>query len=169
MSSHIFLYIVITILFLIIKIPKIISFRLAHRKLIGFQFCKLKHLQVKSKMKLFSSNTNDQLIITVDANSLPDCKRRLQEVNKLVNNYLSKEVLDLSSLKESVRDMEQESAQPKFWDDLERAQSMLGELNRVKFLISRSEKWLLNCDDISMMIELAIESPTEAGILILIF
>eukprot|EP01035_Chromulina_nebulosa_P017219 gene17219-22742_t len=58
--------------------------------------------------------------------------------------------------------MEAESTQPNFWDDLDRAQSMLGELNRVKALISRAENWKVNCDDVNTLLELAIDNPDEA-------
>lgn len=52
---------------------------------------------------------------SVDVNALPDCKRRYIELNKLIDFNMAKGVLDIGNLRESVRDMEQESAQPNFW------------------------------------------------------
>lgn len=47
---------------------------------------------------------------------------------------------------------------------MERAQSLLGELNRVKALIARTDKWKSVSEDVSMLVELATESPSEQGI-----
>ena len=70
--------------------------------------------------------------------------------------------MSLPRLKSSLRDMESESSQPGFWEEGARAQSVLSEMNRVKQLIERAEKWQTTCDDVGVLIEVAMDSPDEA-------
>ena len=51
------------------------------------------------------------------ANALPDCKRRLGEVQVVIETNHGKAVLDLPGLRQQIKDMELESSQPEFWDD----------------------------------------------------
>jgi peptide chain release factor 2 len=96
-----------------------------------------------------------------DVNALPDCKRRVVEVAQKVASNLGNDVLNLASLRQSVRDMEQESSQPEFWEDQAKAQEVLAELNRVKILIARVEAWKSGCEDVEMILELANDSTPE--------
>lgn len=111
--------------------------------------------------KLFStsSETSSQLY---DPNLLPDNKRRLLELSKVVDEYLSRDVLDIMSLKERIRDMEEESGQENFWDDNDKAHKLLTEMNQMKALVDRGERWKSILEDINTLIELALESPEEA-------
>jgi PCRF domain len=99
----------------------------------------------------------------VDINALPDSKRRLGELAVKVDSNLAKDVMNLPQLRQSVRDMEQESSQPNFWDDQAKAQSLLSEMNRVKELIQRAETWQRNCDDVGVLLDMAVEDPSGAG------
>ena len=109
-----------------------------------------------NRMKLFA-----EISTKLDVNALPDSKRRLEEVSGKIQSNLSKDVMDVGYLRESVRDMELESSQPGFWDDQEKAQSLLTEMNRVKALVDRVDGWKRNCEDIEALIEMAIDD--EAG------
>jgi len=95
-------------------------------------------------------------------NALPDVKRKLVEMRSKVSSNLATDVLNLKALRESIRDMESESSQPSFWDDQEKAQSLLSELNRVKEMVSRADLWSSNTEDVEMLLEMAIETPAEA-------
>lgn len=99
----------------------------------------------------------------VDVNALPDSKRKLGEVTEKVQSNLAKEVMNLPALRESVRDMEQESAQPEFWDDQDKAQAVLLELNRVKAMVGRAENWQSSCEDIGVLLDMAVEDPDSAS------
>jgi peptide chain release factor 2 len=66
------------------------------------------------------------------------------------------------NLKGEVKDMEQESSQPKFWDDQTKAQSLMSEMNRIKALIDRVEKWTSNTEDVEMLLDMALEDSNEA-------
>jgi len=44
--------------------------------------------------------------IAVDVNALPDCKRRLNEVTQKIESNLRKEVVDYTSISNSLKDME---------------------------------------------------------------
>lgn len=37
------------------------------------------------------------------------------------------------------------------------------EMNRVKTLISRVDRWRTNIDDVSTLLDMAVENPSEAG------
>lgn len=99
----------------------------------------------------------------VDVNALPDSKRRLLEASQKIDSNLSKGVINVANLRQSVKDMEQESSQPGFWDDQERAQGVLSEMNRVKAMVERVDKWKSDCEDVETIIEMANETPDEAA------
>jgi peptide chain release factor 2 len=101
-----------------------------------------------------------------DTNIIPDSKRRLSELSIKMDEFLDKNVLDVHAFRESIRDMEMQSSQPNFWDDQDKAQSLLTEMNRVKQIIERAEKWTRAREDVEMMLDLISESPDDAGIII---
>ena len=103
----------------------------------------------------------------VDVNAYPDSRRKVAELKIKVDSNLSKDVMNTAMLKESVRDMEQESSQPGFWDSQEKAQDLLGEMNRVKALVARVEYWKSSCEDVDLLLDMAAEDADEAGELIL--
>ena len=100
--------------------------------------------------------------IIADVNAIPDCKRRLGEVKGKIDSNTQKDVVNLIYLKGEVNDMEQESSQPGFWDDQTKAQTLLSEMNRLKALIDRVEKWTSNTEDVEMLLDMALEDPSEA-------
>ena len=100
--------------------------------------------------------------ITIDVNAIPDCKRRLGDVKIKIESNTQKDVVNLINLKGEVKDMEQESSQPKFWDDQTKAQSLMSEMNRIKALIDRVEKWTSNTEDVEMLLDMALEDSNEA-------
>ena len=100
---------------------------------------------------------------TVDVNALPDSKRKLIEITEKVNSNLAKDVMNVGQLRESVRDMEQESSQPGFWDEQEKAQTLLSELNRVKATVQRAENWLQSVEDVGVLLDMAVEDPESAN------
>ena len=109
---------------------------------------------------IIHSRTN--LLAVLDVNALPDSKRLLINLSEKMKGYLSQDIMSLPRLKSSLRDMESESSQPGFWEEGARAQSVLSEMNRVKQLIERAEKWQSTCDDVGVLIEVATDSPDEA-------
>lgn len=121
-----------------------------------FDFSKSSIWEPQQKIRLFSSKEE------IEVNALPDCKRRLAQAAEKVSSNLAKDVLNVAYLKQTVKDMEQESSQPEFWDDQAKAQEVLGELNRVKMLVARADGWKTSCDDVETIIELANESQDDA-------
>lgn len=99
----------------------------------------------------------------IDVNTYPDSKRRLALIQKQVESNLAPDVLNLKFLTETVRDMEQESSQAGFWDDQEKAQGLLSEMNRLKQLISRGMKWQSSCEDVELLLEMAAEDEKGAA------
>ena len=98
-----------------------------------------------------------------DVNAYPDSRRKIAELKIKVDSNLSKDVMNIAMLKESVRDMEQESSQPGFWDSQEKAQELLTEMNRVKALVGRVEYWKTSCEDVEVLLDMAAEDPDSAG------
>ena len=98
-----------------------------------------------------------------NVNAYPDSRRKIAELKIKVDANLSKDVMNVAMLKESIRDMEQESSQPGFWDSQEKAQDLLTEMNRVKALVERVEYWKSSCDDIELLLDMAAEDPDEAA------
>lgn len=85
---------------------------------------------------------------------LPDLKRRLNEFESSVNSILATKLIDLNALKGVVKDLEEESSQESFWEDQDRAQSVLGELNRARDMVNRVEEWIRGKEDVSTYLEL---------------
>lgn len=98
-----------------------------------------------------------------DVNVYPDSRRKIAELKIKVDSNLSKDVMNVAMLKESIRDMEEESSQPGFWDSQEKAQDLLTEMNRVKALVARVEYWKTSVEDIDLLLDMAAEDPNEAG------
>ncbi len=72
-------------------------------------------------------------------------------------------LFDLDLKLEQIADYEQKMSAPDFWDDNERAQKMIGELNAIKSVVDRYQKLQSDCDDLLLMQEL-IEEEGDAGL-----
>ena len=99
-----------------------------------------------------------------DPNALPNAKRQVGELADRVNANLVSEVLNVAALRAQAKDIEEESSQPNFWDDQENAQTQLAELNHVKALAERADKWQSAVVEVNDMVELAIMEPGEAAL-----
>ena len=75
---------------------------------------------------------------------------------------MAKDVIDINRLRQAVKDMEAESSQPQFWDNQDKAQELLSELNKVKGTVDRVDAWKTNSEDIEMLLDLSLEDPEEA-------
>ena len=101
--------------------------------------------------------------VVADVNAIPDCKRRLGEVKTKIDSNTQKDVVNIINLKGEVKDMEQESSKPGFWDDQTKAQTLMSEMNRLKALIDRVEKWTRDTEDVEMLLDMALEDSNEAN------
>jgi hypothetical protein len=99
----------------------------------------------------------------VHANLATEFKKRFSEVNNKLTSTLSKQQVGYEPIVNAVKDLEQTSMQPGFWDNQEYAQKILGELNRQKTLLSRFDSWHSQREDIEMLADIAIEDPDQAG------
>lgn len=124
---------------------------------------------LSSVSRAIVSTRNRQLILSDtssesegNVNAYPDSRRKVAELKIKVDSNLSKDVMNVAMLKESVRDMEQESSQPGFWDSQEKAQELLTEMNRVKALVERVEYWQSSVEDVDLLLDMAAEDPDEA-------
>ena len=65
-------------------------------------------------------------------------------------------------LKAKIEDLEQEAAQPEFWDDPETAQPTLQKLNDLKSMLEQYQQWRDRAEDTQAIIELLESEPDEA-------
>ena len=63
-------------------------------------------------------------------------------------------IFDLPALKAAIKDLENTSAQPQFWDQPETAQTTLQELNDLKSQLEQYQQWCLQLDDTKAIAEL---------------
>ncbi|CAM2935500.1 peptide chain release factor 2 [Paenibacillus sediminis] len=71
-------------------------------------------------------------------------------------------LFDLDLKREMISNFEVKMAAPDFWDDNERAQSIISEMNAVKSSVDQYEKLQQEFDDAQMMMELAEEENDES-------
>jgi peptide chain release factor 2 len=113
----------------------------------------------KKNFILYSSSSES----AGNVNAYPDSRRKVSELKIKIESNLSKDVMNVAMLKESVRDMEEESSQPGFWDAQDKAQDLLLEMNRVKALVDRVDYWRTSCEDVELLLDMALEDPASAG------
>ncbi len=73
-----------------------------------------------------------------------------------------REAIGLEDLKQKVAQLEEQAAQPGFWDDLETSQKVVRETNQMKNKITACEKLQEQFDDVMTMIEIALEEQDES-------
>ncbi len=73
-------------------------------------------------------------------------------------------IFDLSTLNAKIYDLEQEAAQPEFWDDQASAQAILQELNDLKANVSQYKQWQAQFEDAEAIAEL-LELEDDATLL----
>lgn len=71
-------------------------------------------------------------------------------------------LFDLDLKQEMIANFEEKMSAPDFWDDNEKAQSVIAEMNAVKSSVDEYEKLQQEYDDASMMAELADEEGDES-------
>ncbi|WP_143813005.1 peptide chain release factor 2 [Paenibacillus sp. XY044] len=90
----------------------------------------------------------------------PSVKHDLREIATKLTNLRGS--LDLDLKQEMILNFEEKMSAPDFWDDNEKAQSVIAEMNAVKSSVDEYEKLQQEYDDASMMAELADEEGDES-------
>lgn len=72
------------------------------------------------------------------------------------------QALDLEKLKSTVAELEEQAAQPGFWDDTENSQKILRKTGSMKSKIEQYNRLAESFDDVLTMIELANEEEDES-------
>ncbi|WP_145139509.1 MULTISPECIES: peptide chain release factor 2 [Paenibacillus] len=90
----------------------------------------------------------------------PSVKHDLREIATKLTNLRGS--LDLDLKQEMIANFEEKMSAPDFWDDNEKAQSLIAEMNAVKSSVDEYEKLQQEYDDASMMAELADEEGDES-------
>ncbi len=72
-------------------------------------------------------------------------------------------IFDVPTKLKELGELESRTAEPGFWDNQERAQKFIGEMNRIKELIGPVESFQAKVDDFGAMAELVEEASEEDG------
>ncbi|MFB5266716.1 peptide chain release factor 2 [Paenibacillus enshidis] len=89
----------------------------------------------------------------------PSVKHDLREISKKLTNLRGS--LDLDLKQEMIANFEEKMAAPDFWDDNEKAQGVIAEMNAVKSSVDQYEELRKEYEDAAMMVELADEEGDE--------
>ncbi|MEQ8466693.1 peptide chain release factor 2 [Coleofasciculus sp. E1-EBD-02] len=76
----------------------------------------------------------------------------------------TQDYLDVPALTAKIKDLEQQAAQPDFWDDQTFAQRTLQKLNDLKLNLQQYQQWKSNLEDAKAVLEL-LELETDEGLL----
>ncbi|WP_114497210.1 peptide chain release factor 2 [Fontibacillus phaseoli] len=90
----------------------------------------------------------------------PSVKQDMREIAKKLSNLRGS--LDLDLKQEMIANYEEKMAAPDFWDDNDKAQSLISELNAVKSSVDQYNILQQEYDDAEMMAELAEEEGDES-------
>lgn len=88
-----------------------------------------------------------------------ELKQRLMTFEKSILNL--KEALNIDALVKDIAALEEESARPDFWDDMEKSQKTMQKIGALKARVSSWESLKNDFDDALVMIELADEEGDE--------
>ncbi|WP_274362590.1 peptide chain release factor 2 [Paenibacillus thermotolerans] len=90
----------------------------------------------------------------------PELRHRLDEAAEKLEALRGS--LDLDLKLEQIDDFEQKMSAPDFWDDNERAQKMIGELNAIKSVVEKYQKLQGECEDLQLLKQLIEEEGEES-------
>ncbi|QTH46867.1 peptide chain release factor 2 [Cohnella sp. LGH] len=71
-------------------------------------------------------------------------------------------LFDLDLKKEQIENYEVKMSDPNFWDDNEKAQALIGEMNAIKSVVDQYESLAAECQDLEDMLEILEEEADEA-------
>ncbi|WP_446684096.1 peptide chain release factor 2 [Cyanobacterium sp. HL-69] len=96
---------------------------------------------------------------------LADIKREISVITERLST--TQDYLDIPNLKANIHDLEQVASQPDFWDDADKAQKTLQDLNEVKSSLAQITQWQKSLEDTQAILELLeleedVELFTEA-------
>ncbi|MEB3224225.1 MAG: peptide chain release factor 2 [Synechococcus sp.] len=91
---------------------------------------------------------------------LTDLKRSLETIQAHLGK--TQDYLDLKTLDAKIFDLEQQAAQPEFWNDQSTAQGILQELTELKATVEQYHQWQAQLEDAQAIAELLVEDEDPA-------
>ncbi|NES18841.1 MAG: peptide chain release factor 2 [Symploca sp. SIO3E6] len=91
-----------------------------------------------------------------------DIKREVETLSERLGK--TQDYLDVAAVNAKIQDLEQQAAQPDFWDEQNTAQQILQELNELKSNLEQYQQWQVSLEDAKAVIEL-LELETDEGLL----
>lgn len=89
-----------------------------------------------------------------------ELSQRLQQFEEPIQNL--KEALDIENVKSQIADLEEQSSQANFWDDMENSQKVMQKIGVLKAKVASYENLKADFEDGMVMIELANEEEDES-------
>ena len=90
---------------------------------------------------------------------IEDYKFQLNELKTEISNVYEK--LDTDSVEKKIKEKEQITENPGFWDNHEKAEKIMAEIRKLKKRIEPWKKLLLDYSDLEAMYDLALESSSS--------
>ena len=90
---------------------------------------------------------------------IEDYKFQLNELKTEISNVYEK--LDTDSVEKKIKEKEQITENPSFWDNHEKAEKIMAEIRKLKKRIEPWKKLLLDYSDLEAMYDLALESSSS--------
>lgn len=91
---------------------------------------------------------------------LDDLKQELESFRPKLKELF--EVLAIDEKKEEIKSLQEQAAQPGFWDDTDNSHKVLKKTSSLQSVVNKYEKLSGKFEDISVMIELAAEEDDES-------
>ncbi|WP_217697239.1 peptide chain release factor 2 [Virgibacillus siamensis] len=90
---------------------------------------------------------------------LTEIGHELESMEKRINDFRGS--LDLDTKKDRIKELELEMASPGFWDDQDKAQKVIGEVNGLKEYVVNFEKLVEELDNLNVSYELVKEENDQ--------
>ncbi len=132
------------------------------KNLVVLYFCILSNVCVWCFIRPFRGvNHGIQLRLSNDDDAFSNIKEKVSHLSDLVAMNTSPSILNVVALEAHVKEMEVQSADPSLWVNKDKAHALLEELNRMKTLLSRANRWQSGCDDANELLQLLSLSIEE--------
>ena len=91
---------------------------------------------------------------------LDEYKQRAIALSPVIDEI--SDALDIENLRVEVKELEEKSASPEFWDDMANSQKILQKLKQAQNKIQMVDKLRSRTEDVKVMIQMAIEENDDS-------
>jgi peptide chain release factor 2 len=98
----------------------------------------------------------------IDNKTIFELKKKLQDTLQRIDNNSKSKLLNKDLLKTNIRDLEQESSQPEFWNNSESAQETLMKMSDLKSLLDLCTKFDRSREEMITLLEFIESDPDNS-------